>query len=147
VNQTIHAAHHRREAKLRFVCRARRALLSILLLAGAGVAHAHVASFDCAKASTRAEKAVCASPTLGAKDVTLAAYFQLLLRLKPAAAGMAYREFDDMLRSDQRQWLKERDACEADAACLEHVYDYRIDALLTSFDANARLTFGLSTTD
>jgi uncharacterized protein len=147
VNQPIHAAHARWEAKLRFACCTRRALLSTLLLAGAGVAHAQVASFDCAKASTRAEKAVCASPTLGAKDATLTAYFQLLLRLKPAAAGMAYREFDDTLRSDQRQWLKARDACEADAACLEHVYDRRISALLTSFDANARLTFGRNTTD
>jgi uncharacterized protein len=147
VNQPIHAAHSRWQAMPRRKCSARRALLSILLLTAASLAHAQVASFDCGKASTRAEKFVCTSRTLGAKDVTLASYFRLLLRLKPAVAGMAYREFDDMLRSDQRQWLNERDACEADAACLDHVYDRRIEALLTSFDANARLTFGRRTTD
>jgi uncharacterized protein len=142
MNQPVHAAHSPRQAKPRRGYSARRALLSALLLAAASVAHAQVASFDCVNASTRAERAVCASPALGAKDVTLAAYFQLLLRLKPATAGMAYREFDDMLRSDQRQWLKERDACQADAACLDRVYDRRIDILLKLFDANAGLTFG-----
>ncbi|MBB6189126.1 lysozyme inhibitor LprI family protein [Rhodanobacter sp. MP7CTX1] len=141
MNQSTHAAHSPQLASLDGYS-ARRALFSILLLAAASVAHAQVASFDCGKASTRAEKAVCASPALGAKDVTLAAYFQLLLRLKPSAAGMAYREFDDMLRSDQRQWLKAREACEADAACLDRAYDHRIDTLLKLFDANAGLTFG-----
>ena len=122
--------------------------LSILLLATSSIAHAEVTSFDCGKASTRAEKAVCASPALAAKDVTLAAYFKLLLRLKPSAAGMAYREFDDTLRNDQRQWLQhDRDACQADVTCLDHVYDQRIEALLKLFDANAGLTFGRRITD
>ena len=105
--------------------------------------HAQVASFDCGKASTPTERAICATPELGRKDVTVAAYYQLLLRLKPAAAGMAYREFDDQVRAGQRQWLQdERDACRGDRRCLDRAYDRRIDALLTTFDANAALTFG-----
>ena len=148
MNQPVHAAHSPRQAKPRRGYSARRALLSALLLAAASVAHAQVASFDCVNASTRAERAVCASPALGAKDVTLAAYFQLLLRLKPAMAGMAYREFDDTLRDDQRHWLQQdRNACQADVGCLDRVYDRRIDTLLKLFDANARLTFGLRITD
>jgi uncharacterized protein len=147
MHQPIHVAHSPRQAKSRRECSARRALLSTLLLVTASAAHAQVASFDCAKASTRTEKAVCASPTLGSKDVTLAAYFQLLLRLKPSDAGMTYREFDDKLRSDQRQWLQERDACQADAACLDRAYDRRIGVLLKLFDANAGLTFGRRITD
>ena len=147
MNPPLHSALPRRLPKSRRGCGARRVLLSILLLAAASVAHAQVASFDCGKASTRAEKAVCDSPTLGIKDVTLAAYFHLLVRLKPAVAGMAYREFDDTLRSDQRQWLQERDACQTDAACLDRVYDHRIDVLLKLFDANASLTLGRRITD
>ena len=148
MNQLIHTSHSPWQVKPRRRCSARRALLSALLLAVAGAAHAQVASFDCGKALTRTEKAVCASPTLGAKDVTVDAYFQLLLRLKPAVAGMAYREFDDTLRDDQRQWLQqERDACQADASCLDRIYDRRIDTLLKLFDANAGLTFGLRITD
>jgi uncharacterized protein len=142
MNPPLHSALPRRLPKSRRGCGARHVLLSILLLAAASVAHAQVASFDCGKASTRAEKAVCESPTLGIKDVTLAAYFQLLVRLKPAVAGMAYREFDDTLHSNQRQWLKERDVCQADAACLDRVYDRRIDDLPKLFDASAGLTFG-----
>lgn len=105
--------------------------------------HAQVASFDCGKASTPTERAICTAPELGRKDVTVAAYYQLLLRLKPAAAGMAYREFDDQVRAGQRQWLQgERDACRSDRRCLDRAYDRRIDALLKTFDANAALTFG-----
>jgi uncharacterized protein len=148
MNQPIHTAHSPRQARPRRGCGTQRALLSALLLAAASVAHAQVASFDCGKASTRTEKAVCASPRLGAKDVTVAAYFQLLLRLKPAVAGMAYREFDDTLRNDQRQWLQQdRNACQADATCLDRVYDRRIDTLLKLFDTNAGLTFGRRITD
>jgi uncharacterized protein len=147
MNQPIHAAHPARQAPPRRGYGEQRALLSVVLLAAASVTHAQVASFDCGKALMRAEKAVCASPSLGAKDVTLAAYFKLLLRLKPAMAGMAYREFDDTLRSDQRQWLQERDACQTDAACLDRVYDHRIDVLLKLFDANASLTLGRRITD
>jgi uncharacterized protein len=142
MNQPIHVAHSPRQAEPRRGRGARCVLVPTLLFAIASVAHGQVASFDCGKASTRAEKAVCASPTLGTKDVTLAAYFQLLLRLEPAVAGMVYREFDDTLRSDQRQWLKERDACQTDAACLNRIYNRRIDSLLKLFDANAGLTFG-----
>lgn len=105
--------------------------------------HAQAASFDCAKAGSPTERAICSTPELGRKDVTVAAYYQLLLRLKPATSGMAYREFDDQLRESQRQWLREqRDACQGDKRCLSQAYDQRIDALLKSFDENAGLTFG-----
>jgi uncharacterized protein len=43
----------------------------ILLLLAAGIAHA--ASFDCSKAKTSMEKAVCSSPQLSAADEQMAA--------------------------------------------------------------------------
>lgn len=116
------------------------------LLLAAGSLHAQVASFDCRKAATATERAICASPELGRKDITVAAYYQLLLRLKPAAAGMVYREFDDRVRDEQQQWLqKDRDTCASNTACLQHAYDRRIDSLLKTFDTQAALTFGRTT--
>jgi len=105
--------------------------------------HAQVASFDCGKASSATEKAICTSPTLGRKDIVVATYYDLLLRLKPATAGMAYREFDDSVRDGQRTWLQTgRNACGGDVACLGRAYDARIAALLKTLDGNAALTFG-----
>lgn len=122
-------------------------LAGSLLVVSAGL-HAQAASFDCGKAATPTERAICASPQLGRKDVIAATYFQLLLRLKPAVAGMAYREFYDNLRSQQAEWLRhDRDACGADAACLGRSYDLRIAALLKTFDDNAGLTFGQKSMD
>jgi uncharacterized protein len=113
------------------------------LLLATSALHAQVASFDCRKAATASEHAVCDSSELGRKDVTVAAYYQLLLRLKPAMAGMTYREFDDSVRAAQRQWVQhDRDACGGDTACLQHAYDQRIDALLKTFDTQVALTYG-----
>jgi uncharacterized protein len=101
-------------------------LTSLLLI---GPASAQVASYDCAKAATATEHAICASPSLGRKDVIVASYYDLLLHLKPAIPGMAYREFDDRLRGEQQQFLATRNACGADTACLEKHYDVRLAAL------------------
>ena len=126
----------------------RQFLVAGALLAASAGLHAQVASFDCGKAATPTEHAICASPQLGRKDVIAATYYQLLLRLKPAVAGMAYREFYDNLRTQQAQWLRhDRDACGADTACLGRSYDQRIAALLKTYDDNAGLTFGQKSID
>ena len=113
-------------------------LVGLLLV---GPATAQVASYDCAKAVTATEHAICASPSLGRKDVITATYYDLLLHLKPAVPGMAYREFDDHLRDEQRQFLLTRNACGADASCLEKSYDERIAALRKTTDRNAAVVF------
>lgn len=129
----------------RFIGRTPCVVLAAALFVASAWTHAQVASFDCRQASTPTERAICSSAALGQKDVVVTTYYQLLLRLKPAMAGMAYREFDDGIRNGQRQWLQhDRDACGDDATCLGHAYDRRIDALLKTFDANAALTFGRS---
>src|SRR3954468_16367568 len=78
---------------------------SIVALAAAlMVPSLHAASFDCAKASTRVEKAICADPALGrlADDVA-AAY-------AAARAGLDDTWRPRLLRS-QREWLSTRSAC------------------------------------
>ncbi|VVE88368.1 lysozyme inhibitor LprI family protein [Pandoraea bronchicola] len=93
-------------------------------------AHAQVASFDCGKARTAVEKRVCRNPSLGALDIRMATYYQILSDARPASEGMAYREFRDGLRAEQNRWQRQvRDACGEKTACLRDAYQERIDAL------------------
>jgi len=62
---------------------------------------AHAASFDCAKAATPSEKAVCASPRISTLDGKLADAFRTALKSHPDKA--------DALKLDQRHWLATRD--------------------------------------
>ncbi|RUL63437.1 DUF1311 domain-containing protein [Dyella dinghuensis] len=118
-------------------------LASLLLI---GPAAAQVASYDCANAATSTERAICASPSLGRKDVMVTTYYDLLLHLKPATAGMAYREFDDRLRNEQRQFLATRNACGANTSCLEKSYDDRLAVLRKTVGRNAAVVFDRPTT-
>lgn len=72
------------------------------LTAGLMTAQAATPSFDCAKASDDAEKAICASAEISAADKKLAeTYAELLKKLDNEAATA--------LRSDQRQFIADRD--------------------------------------
>ena len=113
-----------------------RALMSALLSL-AGIATAHAASFDCAKARTGVEKAVCADPKLSEYDERIAAAYK--------------RELDEWngairgyVRNDQRHWLSEirlidkndseiDPACASgDLPCLRREYQLRADAIESS---------------
>jgi uncharacterized protein len=88
-------------------------------------------SFDCAKASTRAEKAICQDARLGDLDASLLATLKAALEKDPAAR--------DRLLLEERQWVRDRDhACSpADASpqttnivdCLREAYQKRIEVL------------------
>ncbi|SEP09381.1 Protein of unknown function [Luteibacter sp. UNC138MFCol5.1] len=73
-------------------------LLSLAFAAGT----CHAAGFDCGKASTAVEKAICASPAISALDGDLGEAFRAALKNHPDKA--------DALKLDQRHWLAERDA-------------------------------------
>jgi len=60
---------------------------------------AFAASFDCAKATTRQEKAICASPKLSAADDQLAAAYKAALAQTPAEMSIGVRD-------DQRAWVR-----------------------------------------
>ena len=87
------------------------------LLAAAPIA-ASAASFDCAKASTLVENAICANPELSRRDEALASLYQAALKQDPA------------IRADQLNWLRERNRC-IDERCLINAYDRRINQLRT----------------
>ncbi len=70
----------------------------------AAVAVAEGPSFDCTKASSGAEKAICADPGLAALDRKLHAVFTEALA--KAKDGMP-----QVLKTEQRGWIKGRDEC------------------------------------
>ncbi len=103
----------------------RKSLLLPLLLAPSLLARA--AGFDCAKAVTPREKAICASPELSAADDQLAVAYEAALRDLPANAAAS-------VRSDQRAWLNTvdqrcRSADTTFAACLGSAYSARVHEL------------------
>lgn len=74
------------------------------------------ASFNCSKARTLVETAVCTTPSLSAKDDRLDERYQ------PLKDRKIFRELE-------KQWLREvRNRCES-AACLEEAYDQQIARL------------------
>ncbi|RQO66960.1 hypothetical protein DBR44_16800 [Aquitalea sp. FJL05] len=78
---------------------------------------AAAASFDCSKAASATEQAICSQPALSALDEQLAA---------------AYRQHNQqgLLQDNQRQWLAgPRAECKADVACLQSRYQQRLEQL------------------
>jgi len=67
-------------------------------------------SFECARAATAVEKAICRSDALALLDREIAALYRQRRARAPSA-----QSFD----TDQQQWLTVRDACRDDVACLE----------------------------
>lgn len=78
-----------------------------------------VASFDCTKAASKIEKLICSSPETATADARLAVIYR---------AATATSSDPAALKQQQREWLKERNACD-DTACLVRVTDARIQAL------------------
>jgi uncharacterized protein len=99
----------------------RVAISLVLLLIGLPVL---AASFDCDKATTATEKAICARPELSLLDEQLATFFFALYVNEEQALQEGHRQV-------QQDWLKQRDAsCSGgDVACLTRMYEERIAAL------------------
>lgn len=85
-----------------------------------------VASFDCIKAGSAPEKAICSDVALARLDRRLSdSYAQALSFASDDAAKNA-------IRAEQRTWIGERNACGADVACLASAYEARLAALEAS---------------
>jgi uncharacterized protein len=89
----------------------------------------HAASFDCTKARTAQEKAICGTPALSAADDQMAAAYKAWL-------AAAQPDWADGIRGNQLVWLRMRDedcsagdAIDPVAACLGNVYKERIAEL------------------
>lgn len=79
-------------------------------------------SFNCKRARTFVEKAICQNPSLAAKDRRMSRlYFDLRARLRDEGYPQDARELQD----SQRTWLARRDRCQT-MGCLTRAYDDRI---------------------
>lgn len=91
-----------------------------LLLALAAPAASHAASFDCAKASAWAERAICAESSLGELDDQLAARY---------GSALARSDSGETLKNQQAAWVRDtRNACTS-AGCLKTAYKTRMAEL------------------
>lgn len=84
-----------------------RMMLAGLLLLGA-VPMAQAASFDCGKATTPVEKAICSNPELGRRD-------EVLAKAYATALGGLGDEARATMQAGQRDWLNY-----AELSCTEH---------------------------
>lgn len=88
---------------------------------------AHAASFDCSKARSLPERMICGDVRLSEMDDRLAAAYASGLQVSPAP---------DRLRSEQRQWMAERNRC-SNAECVTEAYGRRTAALAAGSSQSA----------
>jgi uncharacterized protein YecT (DUF1311 family) len=82
--------------------------------------------FDCNQSNTEIEKIIRADKNLSLLDATLDRNYQQL--------KVSMNNKGKPLPEDQREWLKERDACKT-SECLTETYTRRIDELCTKYSA------------
>jgi uncharacterized protein YecT (DUF1311 family) len=106
-------------------------LIQLLSLVSAGALllvspPGQAASFDCAKATSVTEKAICSDGKLSQLDSDLSVAWKNAsdVAIDPAA-----------MKSSQLQWIKLRDACGADTSCLSGRYNERLAALVSAQSA------------
>ena len=87
----------------------------------------NAASFDCNKATTETEKAICDDPELSALDKRMSKAYK---RARGSTSS------GDVYKSNQFKWLKSRDACISDKQCLLKSYNNILNEL-KEFDYEA----------
>jgi uncharacterized protein len=83
---------------------------------------ADYAPIDCAKATSAADRTICRNYTLGQAEARMATLYCIDMSL------VAMGQRGD-IGDAQKAWLKTRDACGANVACLTKAYSDRIDQL------------------
>jgi uncharacterized protein len=83
---------------------------------------ADYAPMNCAKAASPAEHAICRTYSLGQAEARMATLYAI------ATSLVAMGQRGD-IRDAQHEWLKTRDECGGDVACLTESYNERIQQL------------------
>jgi uncharacterized protein len=99
------------------------------VLAVLAVNPSQAASFNCAKAKTPDERAICHNPALSDLDTEMATLFGVRMKL-PMLMGARGDAGDEQI-----QWLQSRGACGSNAACLTGSYNGRISVLNSEIDS------------
>ena len=79
---------------------------------------AQAASFDCKKAQTVTEHAVCDHRQLNDADVKMATTYNIIRKLVPMGTR-------GVIQDQQVKWLQLRDQCGDNVSCLNEVYKMR----------------------
>lgn len=95
--------------------------LAAAFVAAWATSQAGAASFDCTKAGTRVERMICADISLSRLDDAMSQTYGQMRVAQSADAGASA-----WLKTTQREWLKQRNACDA-PACVRAAYLSRID--------------------
>ena len=90
------------------------------LAAAIAASPATAASFDCKKAKLPAEIAICKDPTLSSQDEALASEYAPLLKSAPPDTAKT-------IKTEQKAWLAERNACGSDMQCIMGLYRERLE--------------------
>lgn len=98
------------------------AFISFSILVSYPLACGAQPSFDCSKAGTDTEKAICESSTLSKLDLRLSRAFS-------DARSRASQAADGRILRDQKSWLNERDDCGSNDVCIGNEMRYRIGQL------------------
>lgn len=104
-----------------------RAAFVFVILTLFSPSSASAVSFDCAKAKTKVDKFICISPTLSKLDDDV----------NNAYAAAKKRGNADTIISQQRVWLKERNAC-ATPECIEILYKQRLNELCNKHECTTQ---------
>ncbi len=96
----------------------------VLTLLSCASYSASAASFDCHKAKTLTEHAVCNHRALNDADVKMATTYMIIKRLVPMGTRGA-------IQDQQVKWLQLRDQCRDNSSCLTDVYKMRQQKLDT----------------
>ena len=96
----------------------KKMICAVLLAAATG---AQAASFDCTKAATRIEKMICADISLSRLDDAMAQTYSSMRAAQDGNAGASA-----WLKKTQREWLKQRNACDS-PTCVREAYLSRIE--------------------
>jgi len=83
-------------------------------------------SFDCAKASLPAERAICASLQLAAFDHSVQDSYSYVVR---HLTEVGEQDALKRARAEQRAWITQRNACGTDEACLQKSMETRLQEL------------------
>jgi uncharacterized protein len=84
----------------------------------------HAASFDCNKATTETEIAICDSPELSALDERMSGVY---VRGRQVTKNVSGSNLE--IQTDQIDWLNKRNQCGAETSCLLNAYQTRIEEL------------------
>lgn len=83
---------------------------------------ATAASFNCGRAATATERAICANLGLNDRDVRMAQLYDIVRHLVPMGTRGA-------IMDRQTVWLRERNRCGGSVGCIGQAYDRRIGEL------------------